>query len=59
MRKEQLQQVISALPDEVDLDALLEDLYLRRKIEVAEEQLAQGQGIPHEDAKQRLERWLG
>ena len=58
MRKEKVQQVVSALPEEVDVDALMEKLYLLRKLEIAEEQLARGQGISHEDAKKRLEKWL-
>ena len=59
MRKEKIQQVVDSLPEEVDVDALMEKLYLLRKLEIAEEQLADGLGIPHEDAKKRLEKWLG
>ena len=58
MRKEKLQQVLSAMPEEVDLDAFMEKLYLMRKIELAEEQLRKGQGIPHDEARERLQRWL-
>jgi hypothetical protein len=59
MRKETIRHVVEALPDEVDVDALVEKLYLLRKLEAAEEQLADGQGISHEDAKKRLQRRLG
>ncbi|MGO8747756.1 MAG: hypothetical protein ACLQNE_17425 [Thermoguttaceae bacterium] len=58
MRKNKLQQVFDTLPEDVDLDALLERLYLLKKIEVAEEELAQGQGVSHEDVKKHLESWL-
>jgi hypothetical protein len=58
MRKDKVRQVIDALPEDVDLDALLEKLYLLKKIEIAEEQLAQGHGVSHDDAKRRLGRWL-
>jgi len=58
MQKERIQQVVDRLPNEVDVDAFVEKLYLLKKLEVAEEQLAKGEGIPHEDAKKRLERWL-
>ena len=58
MEKERIQQVVAALPEEVDVDALVEKLYLLDKIEVAEKQLADGEGISHEDAKQRLKPWL-
>ncbi len=58
MEKERIQQVVAALPEEVDVDALVEKLYLLDKIEVAEKQLADGEGISHEDAKKQLGRWL-
>ena len=58
MQKERIQQVVATLPEEVDIDALVEKLYLLNKIEVAEKQLAEGKGISHEDAKKRLNPWL-
>jgi hypothetical protein len=59
MQKERIQQLVAALPEEVDIDVLVEKLYLLNKLEVAEKQLAEGGGISHEDAKKRLEPWLG
>jgi len=58
MRKEKVQELVEALPDEVDLDGLMERLYLLRKIEIAEEQLARGEGIAHEEVKRQLGKWL-
>ena len=58
MQKDRIQQVVAALPEEVDVDALVEKLYLLNKIEVAEKQLADGEGISHDDAKRRLEPWI-
>ena len=58
MQKDRIQQVVAALPEEVDVDALVEKLYLLNKIEVAEKQLADGEGISHEDAKKALEPWF-
>ena len=58
MQKEKLQKVVGELPDEVDVDKLVESLYLLEKIELGEQQLARGEGVPHEAAKQRLEKWL-
>ena len=54
MRKEKILEVLQTLPDEVDVDSLMEKLYLLRKIEVAERQLADGQGISHENAKKHV-----
>ena len=58
MQKEILQQMLLDLPDEVDVDSLVEKLYLMEKIKDGEQQLARGEGVPHEQAKQRLGKWL-
>ena len=58
MHKEKTQQVIDTIPADVDVDALVEKLYLLNKLELAEKQLADGEGISHEDAKNRLAPWL-
>jgi hypothetical protein len=58
MEKGQIQQVLNRLPDPVDIDEFVEKLYLLRKIEMGEVQLAAGKGIPHEEVKKRLEPWL-
>jgi hypothetical protein len=58
MEKERIQQVLDTMPEEVDVDALLERLYLLNKLRIAERELAEGKGISHEDAKKRLQPWL-
>jgi ABC-type uncharacterized transport system ATPase subunit len=58
MHRETVQQVVGELPEEVDVDTLVEKLYLLEKLELGEQQLARGEGIPHEEAKKRLEKWL-
>ena len=58
MKKNQIEQVVADLPDNVNVDALIERLHLLDKIEQAEQQLARGEGISHEAAVKRLDRWL-
>ncbi len=58
MQKQKIKQVIDAFPEEVDMDALLEKLYLLDKIEHGEKQLAEGKSIPHDEVKKRLQTWL-
>jgi hypothetical protein len=58
MQKEQIQHMLNQMPDAVDIDEFVEKLYLLRKIELAEQQLAAGEGVPHEAAIKRLEPWL-
>ena len=58
MQKEKVQQVLDTFSDEVDVDSFLEKVYLLRKIEAGEAQIAAGGVVSHEDAKERLQRWL-
>ena len=58
MQKEKVQQVLDTFADEVDVDAFLEKGYLFRKIEAGEAQIAAGDVVAHEDAKERLQKWL-
>ena len=44
MLKEKVQQVVGKLPEDVDVDALVEKLSLLEKIELGERQLAEGRG---------------
>lgn len=56
MKKSQIEQVVTNLPETVD--ALIERLHLLDKIEQAEKQLAHGEGVSHDTAKQRLSQRL-
>jgi predicted transcriptional regulator len=58
MQKQRVQQLLDAFPEDVDLDAFLERVYVLEKIEIGERQIASGETIPHDEAKQRLQKWL-
>jgi hypothetical protein len=58
MDKSRLQEVVATLPDDVDLEALIDKLYLLRRIEIAEAQIAAGDVLSHEEVKKRLAQWL-
>jgi len=58
VQKEKVRQILDAYPEDVDVDSLMEKLYLFQKIEKAERELADGQGVPDEDVEQRLAQWL-
>ncbi|RIK75412.1 MAG: hypothetical protein DCC67_15350 [Planctomycetota bacterium] len=58
MQKQTVQQLLDTFPDEVNVDAFLERIYLLHKIEVGERQIEAGQTVPHEEARKRLEKWL-
>jgi hypothetical protein len=58
MQKERILEVVGALPDDVDIDCLIEKLYLLRRLELAEEEIATGKVIPHEEVEKRFAAWL-
>ena len=58
MQKEKVRQIVEAFPEDVDVDTLMEELYLLQKIETAERELANGEGIPDEEVEERLAKWL-
>lgn len=56
--KERTLEVIRQLPDACSFDDVMEALWVQRKIFIGQEQIKDGKGIPHEEVKQRLEKWL-
>lgn len=52
-----IQQVVAELPEQVDVDSLIERLHLLDMIELAEQQLQRSEGIPQDAAKERLSLW--
>jgi hypothetical protein len=58
MEKERVLEVVEDLPDNVDLDALIERLYLLRRLEIAEEEVAEGKLVEHEEVERRMAPWL-
>jgi predicted transcriptional regulator len=58
MQKQRVQRVLDAFPEDVNVDEFLEKVYLLQKIETGERQIEAGETVSHEDAKQRLQKWL-
>ena len=56
--KETAKQVIDALPNEVTMDDIIHALYVHLKFAHGESEVRHGKGIPHDEAKKRLEKWL-
>ena len=54
--KDIAKRVIDALPDDATMDDIIHALYIRAKCERGE--IREGKGIPHEQAKQRMQKWL-
>jgi hypothetical protein len=58
MQKKKVRQIVEGFPEEIDVDDLMEKLYLLQKIEIAERELANGEGIPDAQVEERLAKWL-
>jgi hypothetical protein len=50
--------LIQRLPEEVSFEDIVEELCFRSRVDQGLKQLDDGQGVDHEEAKRRLNRWL-
>lgn len=58
MKKNQLLETIQLLPEDFDLEELIEKLLIIQKIEEGQEQITAGKYLDEEQAKLKLEKWL-
>lgn len=56
--KEKALQVIEKLPDDVSLQAIVYELYVRARIELGLRQLDEGQVVSHAEVERSLAEWL-
>ena len=56
--KDIAKNVINALPPKVTMDDIIHALYVQAKFQHGEAEIKQKKGIPHEDAKKRLRKWV-
>ena len=56
--KDIAKNTIDALPNEVSIDDIIHALYINTKFEHGEREIREGKGILHEEAKQRLQKWV-
>ena len=50
--------MIRKLPDDVTLADIMAELYFRQKVDQGLSELDAGKGVPHEQARERLQKWL-
>ncbi len=56
--REQVIDLVKSLPEEVTVDDIMQELYFKIQVDKGLTELDQGKGIPHQDVKNRLSRWL-
>ena len=58
MEKEKAIEVVGKMPDNFELDELFERLIFVEKVEEGLRQIDEGKGIPHEEVKKIIAKWL-
>ena len=58
MKKKSLVEVVNELPNEFDLDDLMEKLVVIEKIEMGLNDVRKGRTISHEKVKKEVRKWL-
>ncbi len=56
--KQAVIEMIERLPDDASVEDIMAELFFRQKVDEGLRQLDAGEGIDHEEAKQRLGKWL-
>lgn len=56
--KEEIIQMIKNMPENISTDDIMEKLFERIKIESAMQQIEEGQGVSHDEVKEKFAKWL-
>ena len=56
--KQEVEQLLRNLPDDSSYEDIQYHLYVLEKIKHGQASIAQGKGIGHEEARERLSKWL-
>lgn len=56
--KQQVLQLIEALPEDVTVDDIIEELYFKLQVDLGLEELKDGKGLSQEEVEKRLSKWL-
>jgi hypothetical protein len=56
--KQQVIKMIQNLPDEVSVDDIMAELYFRLQVDAGLKELNEDKGIPHEEVKKQMSKWL-
>lgn len=56
--KQQVLQMIEALPDDVSVDDVMAELYFKLQVDAGLKELDEGMGIPQEKIEERISKWL-
>jgi len=55
--KDVARRIIEELPEGASMDEIIHALYVTAKFDHGESEIRSGAGVPHAEAKRRLEKW--
>jgi len=58
MNKTKILDIIDKMPDEISVGDLIAEIHFKEKLERGLKQIDEGKTVSHEEAKQRLSKWL-
>ncbi|MCL4322664.1 MAG: hypothetical protein M1478_07380 [Deltaproteobacteria bacterium] len=59
MVKKEVIQLIQSLPDDININDIMDELYFKLQVDSGLKELEEGKWISHEDVEQKLkEKWL-
>ena len=56
--KKKVIDLIKNLPENANYNDIFEAIYFQQKIEIGLQELDEGKGISHEEARERFKKWL-
>lgn len=56
--KEKVIELVKALPENVTVEDVIEELYFKLQVDEGLAELDRGEGISHEEVEKRLSKWL-
>ena len=57
MKRDKVIETVKELPQEFDLEELIERLIFVEKVEKGLEQIKEGKTVPHEQVKEMIKKW--
>lgn len=56
--KETVKRIVDILPDDTTIDDVIHALYVKTKFDNGLNEILDGCGISHQEAKRRLQKWI-
>ena len=56
--KSEVIAMIQQMPEDIDVPDIMAELYFKQKVDAGLRELDDGKGIPHNEVKGRLNKWL-